>query len=66
MISSATISLNPVAAFATDDGCDPVATYLVTTIDVGDTDEIVDIIGDRLVELQVEEGHPIDVAPSRP
>src|SRR5712691_3264729 len=40
--------------------------YLVTTVDIADTDEVIDVIGDRLVELQVDEGLPIYVTPLRP
>jgi hypothetical protein len=44
----------------------PKGTYLVTTVDIADTDEVIDVIGDRLVELQVDEGLPIYVTPLRP
>jgi hypothetical protein len=35
-------------------------------VDSADTDEVIDVIGDRLVELQVDEGLPIYVTPLRP
>ena len=38
----------------------------MTTVDIADTDEVIDVVGDRLVELQVDEGLPIYVSPLRP
>jgi hypothetical protein len=38
----------------------------VTTVDIADTDEVIDLVGDRLVELQVEEGLPLYMTPLRP
>jgi hypothetical protein len=35
-------------------------------VDIADTDEVIAVIGDRLVELQVEEGLPVYVTPLRP
>ena len=40
--------------------------YLVTTVDIADTDEVIAVVGDRLVALQVEEGLPVYVTPLRP
>jgi hypothetical protein len=56
----------PQAAFVVEEGCDPEGIYLVTTVDIADTDEITAVIGDRLVELQVTEGLPVYVTPLRP
>lgn len=56
----------PQASFVVEEGCDPKGTYLVTTVDIADTDEVIDVIGDRLVELQVNEGLPVYVIPLRP
>ena len=56
----------PQAAFVVEEGFDPKGTYLVTTVDIVDTDEVIDVVGDRLVELQVDEGLPIYVTPLRP
>ena len=56
----------PQAAFVVEEGFDPKGTYLVTTVDIADTDEVIDVVGDRLVELQVEEGLPVYVTPLRP
>ena len=56
----------PQASFVVEEGFDPKGTHLVTTVDIADTDEVVDVIGDRLVELQVTEGLPVYVIPLRP
>ena len=56
----------PQASFVIEEGFDPKGIYLVTTVDIADTDEVIDVIGDRLVELQVDEGLPLYVTPLRP
>jgi hypothetical protein len=56
----------PDASFVVEEGFDPEGTYLVTTVDIADTDEVIAVVGDRLVELQVDEGLPIYVTPLRP
>jgi hypothetical protein len=56
----------PQASFVVEEGCDPKGIYLVTTVDIADTDEVIDVIGDRLLELQVDEGLPLYVTPLRP
>jgi hypothetical protein len=56
----------PQASFVVEEGFDPKGIYLVTTVDIADTDEVMDVVGDRLVELQVEEGLPIYVTSLRP
>jgi hypothetical protein len=38
----------------------------VTTVDIADTDEVIALVGDRLVQLQVDEGLPVYVTPLRP
>ena len=53
-------------AFVVEEGCDPKGIYLVTTVDIADTDEVIAVVGDRLVELQVDEGLPVYVTPLRP
>lgn len=40
--------------------------YLVTSVDIADTDEVIAVVGDRLVEMQVDEGLPVYVTPLRP
>jgi hypothetical protein len=44
---------------------DPEGIYLQATIDIDDTDEVTDLVIDRLVTLQVEDGLPIHVIPIR-
>ena len=56
----------PQASFVVEEGFDTKGIYLVTTVDIADTDEVIDVIGDRLLELQVEEGLPLYVTPLRP
>ena len=56
----------PQAAFVVEEGFDPKGIYLVTTVDIADADEVIDAVGDRLVELQVDEGLPVYVTPLRP
>jgi hypothetical protein len=56
----------PQAAFVVEEGSDPEGIYLVTTVDIADTDEVIALVGDRLVALQVEEGLPVYLTPLRP
>jgi hypothetical protein len=56
----------PHATFVVEEGVDPEGIYLVVTVDIPDTDEVVAAIGDRLLALQVDEGLPIYVTPLRP
>ena len=56
----------PQAAFVVEEGFDPEGVYLITTVDIADTDEVIAVIGDRLVEMQVDEGLPVYVTPLRP
>ena len=56
----------PGATFAVAPGEDPDGVYLTATVDVEDTDEVVDTIIDRLLEIQVEERLPVYVIPVRP
>jgi hypothetical protein len=56
----------PQAAFVVEEGVDPKGIYLIATVDIADTDEVIDLVGDRLVELQATEGLPLYVTPLRP
>jgi hypothetical protein len=56
----------PQASFVVEEGCDPEGIYLLATVDIADTDEVMAVVGDRLVALQVEEGLPLYVTPLRP
>ncbi|MCX6020192.1 MAG: hypothetical protein NTZ05_00380 [Chloroflexi bacterium] len=58
----ATIARNyPAATFQVTEGDDPTGIYLRVTVDVEDTDDVVDVYIDRLVDLQVEEHLPVYV-----
>ena len=56
----------PQATFVVEEGSDPEGVYLVTTVDIPDTDEVLAVVGDRLLALQVEEGLPLYVTALRP
>ena len=56
----------PQATFVVEEGFDPEGVDLITTVDIADTDEVFDVVGDRLLELQVDEGLPVYVTPLRP
>lgn len=56
----------PAATFDVAPGEDPEGIYLTATVDVEDTDEVVDTIIDRLLEIQVEQRLPVYVIPVRP
>ena len=56
----------PQAEFVIEKGFDPEGVYLIAIVDIDDTDEVIDVVGDRLVELQVDEGLPVYVTPLRP
>jgi hypothetical protein len=54
------------ATFVVEEGFDPEGVYLVTSVDIVDTDEVIAVVGERLVEMQVDEGLPVYVTPLRP
>jgi hypothetical protein len=56
----------PDATFVIREQYEPPGISLVATVDIDDTDEVIDIIGDRLVDLQVYESLPIYVVPLQP
>ncbi|MBI2908959.1 MAG: hypothetical protein HYX92_15055 [Chloroflexi bacterium] len=45
---------------------DPREVHLITTVDIEDTEQVLDVVMDRLLELQVDERLPIHVIPLRP
>ena len=55
----------PNATFQKTLGEDPPGTYLIATVDVEDTDDVVDVYIDRLLAFQVDEGLPVYVVPIR-
>lgn len=56
----------PEATFVVEEGSDPDGLFLVATVDIPDTDDVIDLVGDQLVAYQVEERLPIYVVPLRP
>lgn len=56
----------PEATFDMGPGEDPIGMYLIATIDLEDLGEVEDHFIDRLVDLQVDEGVPLYVIPTRP
>ncbi len=52
----------PTATFSDTIGTDPIGFYLDVTADVDDTDEVWELIVDRLVDIQVEDELPIQVS----
>src|SRR3954470_1128880 len=55
----------PTSMFSVSSGEDPEGIYLDAVVDVDDTDEVMDVIVDRLLELQVEEQVPVYVVVTR-
>ncbi|MBI2760093.1 MAG: hypothetical protein HYX51_01540 [Chloroflexi bacterium] len=56
----------PAAGFTVGEGEDPPGVYVTATVDVDDTDEVVDLFIDRMVDIQVKDGLPVFVIPVRP
>ncbi len=55
----------PEATFRTFVGDEPLGVYLATTVDVDDPDELLDVVIDRVLDLQIEHGIPLHVLPLR-
>ncbi len=51
----------PTTTFEISAGDDPEGIYITATVDVDDTDTVFDVVVDRIVDLQVEEGLPVYV-----
>jgi len=58
-IEALILSHYPEATFDVALGDDPEGTYLTATVDIEDTDEVMDVIVERMLEMQVEEGIPL-------
>lgn len=56
----------PTATFAVSRGDDPAGVYLTATVDIDDSDAVVDVVIDRLLDLQIEQGLPLFVIPVEP
>lgn len=56
----------PTATFSVSNGADePGNIHLTVTVDVDDTDEVLNLVLDRVLSLQVDEGIPLHVIPIR-
>lgn len=56
----------PDATFDMGPGEDPAGIHLIATVDLEDLWGVMDLYRDRLVDLQVDEGLPLYVIPTRP
>ena len=56
----------PNTTFEVVHGDDPTGIYVLATIDVEDTDAVVDVYIDRLLGLQIDAGLAVYVVPVRP
>ena len=56
----------PEVSFDITHGDDPEGIYLTAIVDVEDTEEVFDVVVDRLLGMQIEEGLPVYVVPVRP
>jgi hypothetical protein len=56
----------PNTTFDVVHGDDPTGIYVLATVDVEDTEAVVDIYIDRLLELQIDAGIAIYLVPVRP
>jgi hypothetical protein len=56
----------PEATFQVEPGDDPTSMYILAMVDVEDTDAVVDVCIDRLLQLQIDEGLAVYVVPVRP
>ncbi len=56
----------PDATFEISEGDDPSGTYVWATVDTTDNDKVMDLVVDRLLELQVDQKLPIYFVPVRP
>lgn len=56
----------PAASFAFARGEDPEGTYPTATVGVDDLDGVTDLVLDRLIAIQIEEGLPLYMVPEQP
>ena len=56
----------PDATFEIEYGSDPPGLYLIPTVDVEDTDEVIALVMERELAMQVDEELPVYVFPVRP
>jgi hypothetical protein len=56
----------PTTTFEVGPGLDePDAIHIIATVDLDDPDEVADLVMDRMLTLQIEEGLPVHVIPIR-
>jgi hypothetical protein len=55
----------PTARFEVSQGHDPLGLHLRAIVDIDDIDKVTDLVLDREVELQIEDGLPVYVFPAR-
>jgi hypothetical protein len=56
----------PEATFRVEPGDDPTGMYVLATVDVEETEAVVEVYIDRLLELQIDEGLAVCVMPVCP
>lgn len=56
----------PAAEFEVSTGDDPEGIYLTAIVDIEDGDQVMDVVIERLMEMEDEEGLPVYVIPVRP
>lgn len=59
------LSRFPTTTFMVGEADDPDGVYMRAIVDVDDTDEVIEVFLDRLVDFQVDEELPINVVPVR-
>ena len=55
----------PGTTFTVGEADDPDGIYMRAIVDIDDTDDVIEVILDRLVDMQVDEGLPLYVVPVR-
>ena len=55
----------PTASFSVGHGHDPEGIHLTAVVDIDDPDDVVDLVIDRLLEMQIAERLPVYVIPVR-
>lgn len=62
-IQQAVLARHPTTIFRVEPGEDPGSVWMWATVDVDDTDEVFDLVSDRLLDLQLERGIPLVFMP---
>jgi len=57
--------VDSMATFQVVPGDDPTGTYVIATVDIEDTERVMDAYMERLLALQIDEGLPLYVVPLR-